>query len=94
MIAGIQPVLDMCKDGARPAYQRLREIPVRAEVRKSESGSGPLAVFLPAYGRVGAARLRIFSMAEALRPFGWRTLVLPPELTLIQRQMFLKRLKP
>ncbi|MEL7181902.1 MAG: hypothetical protein AAFN63_19110 [Pseudomonadota bacterium] len=51
-------------------------------------------MFLPAYGPEGAALLRIYRIAEALRGQGWRTLVLPWRLTLAQRQRFLRRVSP
>ena len=51
-------------------------------------------MFLPASGPEGAALLRIHAIAGALRPLGWRTLVLPWRLTLAQRQRFLDRIRP
>ncbi|MEM9843185.1 MAG: glycosyltransferase [Pseudomonadota bacterium] len=51
-------------------------------------------VFLPAYGRTGAALLRIYNVATALKPLGWRSVVIPPRLTLAQRLRFLDRLQP
>jgi hypothetical protein len=53
-----------------------------------------MAVFLPATGPEGAALLRIHAIAVALRPLGWRTLVLPWRLTLAQRRRFLARMRP
>lgn len=55
----------------------------------SRRGRGPLAVFLPAYGRQGAALLRIHNIAAALGAHGWRRLVLPHSLTLEQRRRLL-----
>lgn len=81
------------KSLARPGVQALRSIPVHAEHWR-QTGRGPLAVILPAYGRTGAALLRIYNIATGLRPLGWRAVVLPPRLTLAQRQRFLQRLAP
>ena len=53
-----------------------------------------MAVFLPAYGRHGAALLRIHNIAEALRQRGWRTLVVPWTLTLAQRHRVLAKARP
>lgn len=78
---------------ARPALGLLREAPVHSG-RMLHWGRGPRAVFLPAYGPEGAALLRIYNMATALRPLGWRTLVLPPKLTLAQRHRLLAQLSP
>ena len=78
---------------ARPALGALRELPVHSG-RVLQWGRGPVAVFLPAYGPEGAALLRIYNMAAALRPLGWRTLILPPKLTLGQRHRLLEQLKP
>lgn len=78
---------------ARPALCLAREMPVHGDLMR-QRGRGPLAVFLPAYGPEGAALLRIYAMALALRPLGWRSLVLPPRLTLGQRQRLLSWLSP
>ena len=78
---------------ARPALGLLREAPVHSG-RMLHWGRGPGVVFLPAYGPEGAALLRIYNMATALRPLGWQTLVLPPKLTLAQRHRLLARLSP
>ena len=50
--------------------------------------------FLPAYGREGAALLRIYNLASALEKIGWRCLILPPKLTLGQRQRVLAMAAP
>lgn len=71
----------------------MRELPVHA-IGALLPAKGPLAVFLPCEKRRGAALLRIYNVARALRPLGWRTLILPPELTLRQRRRFLARLDP
>ena len=77
----------------RPALGLLREAPVHSG-RMLQWGRGPKVVFLPAYGPKGAALLRIYNMAAALKPLGWRTLVLPPTLTLAQRHRLLAGLAP
>lgn len=79
---------------ARPAIQLLREVPVHHARFRQRRGPRPLAVFLPAYGPTGAALLRIYNIAQAMRPLGWRTLVLPPKMTLAQRLRFLRRAGP
>ncbi len=78
---------------ARPALGLLREAPVHSG-RMLQWGRGPRIVFLPAYGPEGAALLRIYNMATALRSMGWRTLVLSPKLTLAQRHRLLAQLSP
>lgn len=77
----------------RPAVRLTREIPPRLRLI-NQTGRGPLAVFLPAYGPEGAALLRIYAVARALRPLGWRTLVLPWKLTLHQRHRLLAAAAP
>ena len=57
-------------------------------------GRGPVAVFLPAYGPEMSSLLRIYNIAAALRPLGWRTVVLPWTLTLAQRRRLLAALSP
>ncbi|MEL7131833.1 MAG: hypothetical protein AAFY39_11460 [Pseudomonadota bacterium] len=75
----------LLKSALRPGVQMAREMPVHVDHLRQAGGKAPLAVFLPAYGRQGAALLRMYNIAQALRPFGWRTLVLPPSLGLQQR---------
>ena len=81
---------------ARPAVALCREAPVWGRVLAAGQGRGrgPVAAFLPAYGPEGAALLRIWRMAGAIRAFGWRSLVLPPRLTLAQRRRILGALSP
>ena len=83
---------------ARPALGLCREAPVWGRVLATGQGRGrgrkPVAAFLPAYGPEGAALLRIWRMAEAIRALGWRSLVLPPRLTLAQRRRILGALSP
>ena len=81
------------KAALRPTVRLLREVPVHRE-RLWQGGRGPMAVFLPAYGPEGAALLRIYAIAGALRDRGWRTLLLPPRLTLVQRHRLLARATP
>ena len=78
---------------ARPAVRLMREVPVRGALHV-QRGGGPLAMFLPAYGPEGAALLRIHEVARALRPFGWRTAVMPWRLTLAGRRRVLKAAAP
>jgi hypothetical protein len=73
---------------ARPAVRLLREMPVYGHLA-GQRGRGPLAVFLPACAPEGAALLRIYALARALRPLGWGTLVMPWRLTLAQRRRVL-----
>lgn len=83
------------RETAKPVVRLARAVPVwpRA-VAVSSRSAGPLVVFLPAYGGVGAALLRIYRVAEGLRSVGWRSLVLPSTLTLAQRRRFLAFLAP
>lgn len=53
-----------------------------------------MAVFLPAGPPQGAALLRIYNMADAPRPLGWRTAVVPWRLTLSARRRCLAALAP
>ncbi len=77
----------------RPAVHLVREAGVHSDML-AQTGQGPLAVFLPAYGRYGAALLRIYNVASALKPLGWRTLVIPSTLTLAHRYRILARARP
>ena len=87
------PIFEPIRGIARPALHGLRSLPVHSQLFR-QPGRGPCAVFLPASGPEGAALLRIHAIAGALRPLGWRTLVLPWRLTLAQRQRFLDRIRP
>ena len=75
----------LLKSALRPGVQMAREMPVHVDHLRQAGGGAPLVVFLPAYGRQGAALLRMYNLAQGLRSFGWRTLVLPPSLGLQQR---------
>ncbi len=86
-------VLRACRAIMRPALQVVRELPVHMD-RLRQTGGARVAVFLPAYGPSGAALLRIFLVAKALRTKGWQTLIVPPTLDLSQRQRILKRTSP
>ena len=81
-------VTGLLKALAGPALGLLREAPVHSDWVR-QRGRGPLVIFLPAYGPEGAALLRIYNLAAALRPLGWRTLVLPATLSLAQRRRLL-----
>lgn len=84
----------MLRGLAKPAVQRAREVAIWPDRLMIARGRGPLAVFLPAYGRHGAALLRIHNIAFALRAHGWRTLVLPSTLDLSQRRRLLAAMAP
>jgi glycosyltransferase involved in cell wall biosynthesis len=81
-----------CRSYVRPLRGFLREAPVWPAVLRR--GRGPVAVFLPATGPETSALLRIYSIAAALRPLGWRTVILPPGLDLAQRQRLIQRIGP
>ncbi len=81
------------KSFLRPGLQVFREFPVHLE-RLRQAGPAPLAVFLPAYGPTGAALLRIYHVARDVRRLGWRSVVLPPTLSLRQRRRLLAQLAP
>ena len=90
MFSGFAPIAR----SARATFgQNLRAIPVHAKLLRPATGAR-CAVFLPAYGPKGAALLRIYQMAQALEARGWRCLVLPPGLGLVQRHRFLRRAAP
>lgn len=77
----------------RPPLQALREMPVHG-ARLRQRGQGPHALFLPAYGPEGAALLRIYNVARALRGLGWASSVLPPALGLGQRRRLIAGIAP
>ena len=78
----------------RPGVHLAREAGVCSRLLVQKAGQGPCVVFLPAYGRQGAALLRMYNMARALRRLGWRTVVMPWRLTLAQRHRLLARARP
>jgi len=78
----------------RLAVRAGREARARAALAPRRRGRGPMAVFLPAGPPQGAALLRIYNVAEALRPLGWRTAVLPSKLTLAGRRRYLAAARP
>lgn len=94
MAADFSRILRFAKTSLGPAFQGLKAIPLHAEVLGLGPSEAPRVAFLPAYGRNGAALLRIYRMAEALKPHGWHPLVLPPGLNLAQRRRFLGRFRP
>ena len=79
--------------GLRPAVRFARNLPPIVE-RFTQTGSGPMVVFLPSDGRQGAALLRIYNVAAGLRALGWRTIVLSSKLTLAGRHRVLALAKP
>ena len=85
--------MEILKSALRPAIHLAREASVRRELLM-QKGPDPLAVFLPAHGPHGAALLRIYNIADALGPLGWRRLVMPWKLTLDQRHRILARARP
>ena len=76
----------------RPILQIMREAPVWGSVGRDRGVSmfgrptAPRVVFLPAYGRKGAALLRIYNIAKALKRMGWSVHLLPHTLKLEQRR--------
>lgn len=78
----------------RPPLRGVREGLARADLARRSVGQGPLVVFLPAGPAEGAALLRIYNMAHALRPLGWRTAILPWKLTFSQRRRYLAAADP
>lgn len=83
-------IMTVCRRGVR--WARARSVAARA-LLETES-FGPLALFLPSAGKAGASLLRIHRVAAALRPLGWRTVLLPPTLTLTERQKIIAGLSP
>ncbi len=77
---------------ARPVVHVLRELPVH--VRAFRRGRGARIVFLPSYGREGAAFLRIYKVAEVLRRNGGDVHILSPKLSLSARRRCLSALAP
>ncbi len=86
--------MSFLKTVLRPGVYLAREAIVRSDFLRQKSAPGPLAVFLPAYERTGAALLRIYMVSEAIRAEGWRSLVLPWRLTLSQRRRLLAHARP
>jgi hypothetical protein len=62
--------------------------------RAGPRGAAPTVVFLPSRGREMSSLLRIHVVARALRPLGWRTVVVPWRLGLGRRQDILAALRP
>ena len=89
LFSAVRALATCLRSGVRAA----REAVVRSRIMV-QSGQGPRVAFLPAYGRHGAALLRIYNVAEALRPLGWQVLVVPWRLTLAQRQRVLRAFQP
>lgn len=78
----------------RPAVGLARETQAMARTLPQHGGRGPLVVFLPAGPASGAARLRIYDLADALTGQGWRTQVVPWKLGLGARRRLLQWLRP
>lgn len=78
----------------RPPLHVLRGLGAWGQAVHALRGKGRRVIFLPSTGPEGAAFLRIYALAAALRPLGWRPLVLSPRLTLGQRRRFLETLRP
>lgn len=79
----------------RPAVRSVRGLPTRVSVElERQQGRGPRAMFLPSAGKEQSSLLRIYNISQTLRSFGWRTIVLPRTLTLLQRQRMLARFQP
>ncbi len=76
-----------------PFVRLAREAPLHASLLY-QTRQAPRLAFLPAYGPEGAALLRIYAMAGALRDLGWQCLVVPPKLTLPQRLRVLHHAAP
>lgn len=87
-----RPLFSPVRGVLRPLRDSIYEVPLRLGARPilAGRGSAPVAVFLPARGvEDGSARLRIHDIARALRPLGWRTLVVPWKLPLDSRRRIL-----
>ena len=83
MVANLASASGIFKACARPAVRLVRAAPAYCGLAL-QPRRGPLAAFLPAYGPKGAALLRVYNVAAALKARGWRTLVVPWRLTLAQ----------
>lgn len=90
----LSPRALVARTGAKRALQQVRAMPAWGQVVLENRRRGPLVVFLPSHGRRQSALLRIYNLARALRPLGWRSVVLPPNLTLAQRHAMLSGLDP
>jgi len=78
------PASGLVRPALRPLVQFSRALPLWMTLAGHRRGR-PLALFLPAAGRVdGAAWFRIYNMAESLGHHGWTGMVVPPTLTLAQ----------
>ena len=71
---------------------RLREAAVLPQALSR--GRGPRIAFFPSSTREGASLLRAWNMAEALRPLGWQTLVVPMQLEAGQRRRLMRLFAP
>lgn len=72
----------------------MREAAVHVD-RLSQAPHLPKVIFSVSDSVKGfASDLRGYTMARELRRFGWRTLVFPPQLELVQRQRLVRRERP
>ncbi len=86
-------VSQLSKAAVRPAFHLIRALPVYAAGRRLRGCDAKVA-FLPAYGQEGAALLRIYTIATALRSLGWGVLVLPSWMRLAERRRALAVFAP
>ena len=88
------PASGLARPALRPMVQFSRALPSWMILAGHRRGR-PLALFLPAAGRDdGAARLRMYNIAEGLRHHGWTGMGVPPTLTLAQRCRFIGAARP
>ena len=78
----------------RAGVNRLRALPSEWRIRPLLYAFGPRAIFLPATRRDGAAHLRIYHMAGALKEAGWQVLLLPSTLSLAERLRLMEAFSP
>lgn len=90
----LPPIVRPAHAGGKRILQTLREVPVRAKAAIANTGRGPRVAFLPSAGRTQSSHLRIYNVAEELKLLGWRTVVLPRTLTLVQRHRTLSSFDP
>lgn len=88
------PNNDFFKAVFRPMVQVMREVPVHLDRVRRPGRGQPILVLMPAYGRHGAALLRIYNLVGGLRQAGWHVIVLPWRLSLEQRRRILASVSP
>ena len=94
MYVGRVYVVAPLRAGARLALRSARAAPVWGQVALARQGRGPRLACLASKGREQSSLPRIFNICYALRPLGWRSVVLPAKLTLKQRRAMLAALAP